>query len=175
MAGSVAARRYAQAAFEIAEDRGEVDRWLGDLRMAADVLRESRVARFLANPGVPFEKKRQILATNLSDVNPLTQNLLFLLVKKGHLQSLPDITDEFENLVNQWRGTEVAEVTTAVPLDDQEAAAIKQRLEGLTGKKIVLRQSVDPAIIGGVIAKVGDKLIDGSVRGKLATLRQRLR
>lgn len=174
MAEGVAARRYAQAIFEIAQERGEIDRWLSDLSLAAEVLKEPRVARFLINPDISFDKKRQVLSTSLGDLNPLALNLLYVLVRKGRIQALGDIQREYESLVNEWRGIEVAEVTTAVPLENEQADAVARRLEALTGKKIVLQRYVDPGIIGGLVAKVGDKLIDGSVRGKLAMLREQL-
>lgn len=175
MADGVAARRYAQAVFEIAKERKELDRWLDDLRLVAGVAEEPRVARFLADPDVPFEKKQLVLTKSLRGLNPLALNLLYLLIQRGRLQIVQQIRQEFEKLVNEQRGIEVAEVTTAVPLGDEEAAAVARRLESLTGKKIVLRQNVDAGIIGGVIARVGDKLVDGSLRGRLERLRHQLK
>lgn len=174
MAEGVAARRYAQAVFDIARERGEIDRWLNDLRLAAEVLSEPRVARFLANPDVRFELKQKVLAASLGEFSPLALNLIFLLIRRGRIQSLGTVVQEFENLVNEWRGIEIAEVITAVPLGDEQAGAVVRRLETLTGKKILLRQAVDPSIIGGLIARVGDRLIDGSVRGRLTVLREQL-
>lgn len=174
MAEGVAARRYAQAVFDIAKERGEIDRWLDDLRLAAEVLREPRAARFMANPDVPFDQKQKVLTASFGDFSPLALNLIFLLIRRGRIQSLGNVVQEFESLVNEWRGIEIAEVITAVPLGDEQAGAVVRRLEALTGKKILLRQAVDPSIIGGLIARVGDRLVDGSVKGRLAVLREQL-
>lgn len=174
MADGVAARRYAQAIFDIAQERGDIDRWLDDLRLASEVLGEPSVLGFMSNPDVAFGQKQRILMKSLGSLNPLALNVVYLLIQRSRLQTLSDILSEFETLVNELRGIEIAEITTAVPLSDQEAVAVARRLEALTGKRIVLQQSVDEAIIGGMIARVGDKLIDGSVRGKLTALRERL-
>jgi F-type H+-transporting ATPase subunit delta len=110
-------------------------------------------------------------------VNPLVIKLVLLLATKGKLAALDDIAEEYQMLVDNYRGIEgtaIAEVTTAVPLDEDYQLKIAQRITEIIGKPVLLRPKVDPAILGGIIIRVGDKLIDGSIRSKLAALRKDL-
>jgi F-type H+-transporting ATPase subunit delta len=100
-----------------------------------------------------------------------------LLAAKGKLAVIDDIAEEYQAQVDNYRGvegTEIAEITTAIPLDNDYQLKIAQRITEIVGKPVMLRPKVDPAIIGGIIIRVGDKLIDGSIRSKLAALRKDL-
>jgi F-type H+-transporting ATPase subunit delta len=104
-------------------------------------------------------------------------NLISLLLSKGKLFELDDITTEYQRLLDTYHGVEgaeVAEVTTAIPLDDEYKLSLGKRLTEIIGKPIVIKATVDPSLIGGIIVRVGDKLIDGSIRYKLATLNKEL-
>jgi F-type H+-transporting ATPase subunit delta len=103
--------------------------------------------------------------------------LLLLLAAKSRLALIDDIAEEYQALVDNYRGiegTEVAEVTTAIPLDDDYQLKVAERITEIIGKPVLLKPKVDPGIIGGIIIRVGDKLIDGSLRSKLAALRKDL-
>jgi len=174
VANTQGARRYAQAIFEIAQEGEQFDTWLSQLQAVSVALREPRVARFLENPDISFAKKQPIIAQSLKEMHPMVVNFVYLLTQRGRLGLLPQVTSEFERMVNDRRGIQVAEVTTAVPLEPLQVATITRRLEEMTGKKIILHQKVDPQILGGLVARVGDMMIDGSLRGRLEGLRAQI-
>jgi F-type H+-transporting ATPase subunit delta len=170
----VAAKRYAQAAFDIARERDELDRWVEDLRVIADLAAQPSVVEVLASSRVPFEDKERLLRSGLADVSPLALNLARLLVQKGRMALAGQVWDEYQRLLDEHRGRAQALVLTAVPLSEDEERAVAQRLRELTGKEIVLEGRVDPEILGGLVARVGDRLIDGSTRTRLLALRRQL-
>lgn len=174
MARKVHAGRYAQAVFEIALERGELDRWQSDLTKIASLAEDAALLAFLESPKIHFESKARLLSERLGEVNPLALNLVYLLVTRGRLSAVGDIADEYQRLLDAYRGIEQAEVTTALPLDDEDKLRLGERLGTIMNKKIVVKPKVDASIIGGIIARVGDKLIDGSTRSKLIALKNEL-
>ena len=174
MARKVYARRYSQAVFEIALETKQLDRWQSDLRRLASLAGDSDIVAFLENPKVPADKKTGLLSESLGDVEPLALNLVHLLMARGKLGMIADIADEYQRLLDGYRGIEPAEVTTAVPLDKADEQRLAEQLSVLTGKKIVIKTKVDPRVIGGITARVGGKLIDGSTRSKLVALKREL-
>ena len=170
----VAAKRYAQAAFDIARERDELDRWATDIQTIADLASQPGVLDILDNSRVPFDDKARLLRSGLADLSPLALNLAHLLVEKGRIALADQVRDEYQRLLNEHRGVAEATVITAVPISDDERRAVTQRLQEVTGKEIVLEAQVDPEIIGGLVARVGDRVIDGSTRGRLLDLRRRL-
>ena len=101
-------------------------------------------------------------------------NLLTLIVRRRRVESLPNIAREYPPPLQRRAGIVEATATSAAPLDDQELAALRSRLEQMTGGKVELETSVDPSLLGGIQVRLGDLLIDGSVRGRLERLRNRL-
>jgi len=174
MNGGQVARRYARAVFDLAVAEGDVDGWLGDLHLIQSFLSEVDIAMLLENPSIPFAAKREIVDKGLGKLGRLRQNFVYVLVTNGRVRAIDDIVAQFQALVNDYRGLAVAEVVTAVPLDDHESQRVTQRLEALVGKKIVLQRRVDPSILGGVVARIGDHLIDGSIASQLGALREQL-
>ena len=170
----VAAKRYAQAAFDIAREKDELDRWVEDLRVIADLAAQPGVTEVLASSRVPFEGKERLLRSGLADVSPLALNLARLLVQKGRIALAQQVREEYQRLLDEHRGMSHAVVFTAVPLSADEERAVAQRLRELTGKEIVLERQVEPEILGGLVARVGDRLIDGSTRTRLLELRRQL-
>jgi F-type H+-transporting ATPase subunit delta len=171
------ARRYSQAIFRMALQEKDLNRWQTDLRKVATLLKDNAVASLIANPKISGEEKSKMLSQRLGDVNPLVVKLALLLAAKGKLAVIDDIAEEYQALVDNYRGIEgtaIAEITTAIPLDNDYQLKIAQRITEIVGKPVMLRPKVDPAIIGGIIIRVGDKLIDGSIRSKLAALRKDL-
>jgi len=177
MANSTHARSYSQAAFKIALEEKELNRWQSDLRKIASLVKDEALFALLESPEVPFDNKAKVLSDRLGDINPQVLKMVSLLVAKGRLGMVGDIVDEYQQLVDNYRGiegAEVAEVTTAIPLDDEEKLKLAQRLTSIIGKPIVLKPKVDSSLIGGIIIRVGDKLIDGSIRSKLVALKRGL-
>lgn len=177
MTSNVYARRYSQAIFRMAMENKDLNRWQSDLRKAASLMRDNALFSKVADPKVTIEEKTEILSQRLGEVNPLAVKLVLMLAAKDRLALIDDIADEYQAQVDSYRGvegTEIAEVTTAVPIDNDYQLKLAQRITEIIGKPVVLKPKVDPKIIGGVVIRVGDKLIDGSVRTKLAALRKEL-
>lgn len=174
MARGTQARRHAQAVYEIARERGELERWQADLKAIATALAAPELVAFLGNPKVPLEAKIQLVGQSLPGANPLALNLVYLLIARRRLGLVEQLTLEYDRLLDAHRGLEHAEVTSAVTLNEGQKERLARRLASLTGKKIVLSVSVDPAVVGGLVVRVGDKLIDGSTRARLADLKKSL-
>jgi F-type H+-transporting ATPase subunit delta len=168
------ARRYAQAVFDIAREKKELDKWQSDLNKVAALSGDATVLALLEDPKVPFEAKAKLLSGNLGDIEPLALNLVYLLVARGRLGMLGDIAYEYQLLLDSYRGIERAEVTTAVALDAQDITELEERLGAMVGKKVVVEARVDSSLIGGVVARVGGKLLDGSTITKLMAMRKAL-
>lgn len=173
MADRQAAKRYAQAAFAIARDGDAIAQWRADLDDVAAVLADSDAAGWFAAPRVPVAE-RQAGAARALEVGPLALNLARLLIAKGRTMEAREVADAFNRLADEHEGLAQAEITTAVPLQDDQVAAMEQRLGEALGKQITATASVDSDIIGGVVVRIEDQLIDGSVRTRLRRLRQDL-
>lgn len=172
---STAARRYAEAAFEIARRDGTLERWLDDLRLLADVVADVDVARAVDNPAIPFADRREVLTKLLGPrISPQALNLALLLAQRGRLSAAPAVAAEYKRLVDRERGIVVATVTSAVPIEPADLEAIGARVREMTGARAEIATAVDPDLIGGVTVRIGDRLIDASVRGRLERLRDRI-
>ncbi|MDI7260417.1 MAG: ATP synthase F1 subunit delta [Thermodesulfobacteriota bacterium] len=167
-------KRYAQAAFDLAVERNELESWQQGLRKIADLAKDEELMALLQNPRLPFPAKKSLLEKRLGEINPLPFNLTLLLVSKGILRRGGDIYQQYNSLLDFHRGIERAKVTTALPLGDEEGEAISRRLAEIVKRKVVIDAQVDPSIIGGFIARIGDTLIDASIHQKLETLRRSL-
>lgn len=167
-------RRYAQAAFELAKERGELDEWKAGLEKLASVTKDEKLMVLMQNPKIGVSAKRELLGEKLGEVNPLILNLACLLVSRGMLKNAGSISQEYNRLVDVYHGIEHAEVVTALPLDDKESKEFSRRLEEMIGRKVVIETQVNPSLLGGFRAKIGDTLIDGSVRSRLESLRKAL-
>ena len=169
---STAARRYAEAAFEIARRDGTLERWLDDLRLAADVVTQPDAARVVDNPAIPFATRREVLGKLLEQrMAQPAYNLVLLLAKRGRLSAAPTVAAEYKRLVDRERDVVVATVASAVPLEKAELEAIGARVREMTGAQAEIVTAVDPELIGGLTVRIGDRLIDASVRGRLERLR----
>lgn len=174
MRPSTTARRYAQAAFDVAQEHGEVDQWANDLRMVTEQLSDPTVSGFFKDPEVTEGQKIQTVEQAFSGVRPEVLNLLKILVTRHRTHLLPAILLEFERLQREASGIEEAYVTVARQIDESEKASIQNGLSQATGKTMEIHTNVDPRILGGLIVRINDQLIDGSVSGRLQRLRQSL-
>jgi len=167
-------KRYAQALFELALERGEPENCRNSLNQAADTVADGRLMDILENPRLPFEVKKAILSELLGAMEPLVANLTSLLMTRGRLRTLGDIAKHYERLVDRHHGILRAEVLTAVPLNDEERERFSTLFSELVEHTVIIDSRVDPSILGGFKARIGDVLIDGSIRNALESLRKRL-
>jgi F-type H+-transporting ATPase subunit delta len=169
-----AARRYAEAVFELAKEEDRLDGWDRDLAHMARAFTNGDEALWLQNPEIPLTDKEALLDELLADTSEEARNLAKLLAGRGRGYLAPQILAAYRRDVEQERGIAHAQVTTAVPLSAQEQTAIHDRLVRVTGQQVTMELDVDPTIIGGIIVRIGDKLIDGSARARLIELKHRL-
>lgn len=171
-----AASKYAKALFELGEKAGCLDLYSTQLASIIAVFNShEQLRRFLFHPQVKAALKKDILAKIFGRENDhIILNFLMLLVDRRRISGINTIWDEFRRLVNAARNVEEAEVTTAVALGERAKIALQQKLTQVTGKEIILHTKIDVAIVGGVIVRMGDKLVDGSVARQLLDLRRTL-
>ena len=169
------AKRYSQAVFEIALERNELDTWQADLEKIASLGEDATLVAWFESPKFHFDVKAKLLSERLGDMNPLALNLAYLLVARGRLSMAGGIANEYQRLLDSHRGIERAEVTTAVPLDDEDKTRLAERLGAVVGKKVVLEPQVDSSVLGGIVARIGDKLLDGSTSSRLIALKRELK
>ena len=170
------AARYARALFIVTEKRGETVKALADLQGALAVVGPgTRVGASLASPQLRMQDKRKALQTAF-EKRVLRSVALFvdLLVRKKRLAELPVIATEFEALVERLQGVQRARVVSAVELSDAETRKLHATLEGWTKKKIKLTTEVDPSLLGGALVRIGDRVVDRSVRSLLDGMARQL-
>ncbi len=170
-----AARRYAEAAFQVALAESRLDRWQADLATAAQILGRPDVEPVVDSPAVPLAQRLEITSRLLEGrIAPATLRLVNLLVQRGRIGTLPRVSEEYTRLLNAHRGVITATVTSAVPLTADENAAILSRVEAMAGSRVELRTEINPDLIGGLTIQVRDRLLDASIRGRLERLRDQL-
>jgi len=174
VARRVYAKRYAQAIFEIALKANELDRWQSDLQKIACLSEDATIVAFGESPKFHFDDKVRLFSERLGDINPLALNLVYLLIVRGRLSVVGDIADEYQRLLDAHHGIERAEVTAAIPLANEDKLKLGKCLGTVVGREVVIKPEVDSSLIGGFVARIGGKLIDGSIRGKLLALGREL-
>ena len=164
--------RYARALFLLTEKRGETVAALADLEGVRELLSpQSRAMAFLAAPQVTLADKRKALSGALAGrVSRAAAAFVDLLLRKRRLGLLAEIAGEFEALVERSQGIRRAHVVSAVPLSDAERARLQATLEGFTKGGIKLTAEVDPAVLGGALVRIGDRVVDRTVRTLLETI-----
>jgi F-type H+-transporting ATPase subunit delta len=174
---SASAKRYASAAFSVATETGDYDAWLSALTDFARMLQMPSARTVFMSPAIPTSQKHEALDHLLPAAPPLVRNFLHILADRARLDEVPGIAEALRALINQRRGIVTAEVTTAIPLDAELERVVAQRLAAhfhADPQLMTIVSRVDPTIIGGVVARVGDQVIDDSVRERLARLRRSL-
>ena len=176
MIASQLALRYAEALYEIAAEKEALDGVEKELDIVEETLAEyGELATLLYHPQVPLAAKKETVVRVFGpQVADYVRNFLLLLVDKRRETALPAIIKVYRQLANKARNIAEAEVTTAMPLAEGDRQALAAKLSAVTGKTVVLNTRVDESIVGGVVVKIGDKLIDGSVVRQLETLKAAL-
>ncbi len=172
---ALSARRYAQAIFMIAEEKGDQEQWLADLEVLASSSRNPDFIAFIDSPKIETAKKTEVIGEAFGgSISDLALNLASLLASRNSVASLAAIADSFQELVDSKKGVERAEIVSAVELTDEQEKAIVDKLTQMVGKQLSVTAYVDESILGGYLAKVGDRLVDGSVKTQLEDMRREL-
>ena len=178
MTSRSAAARYARALLDVViNERGNPEQVEQELASVADTIaRHPELQRVLTNPAIPVSGKRGVMKelTSRATVSPVVAKLLVLLADGDRLGLLPELLDVYRERLMDYRQVVRAEVTTAVPLSQDRAAQLEQRLSELTGRRVTLTAKVDPSLIGGIVTRIGSTVYDGSVATHLETMKQRL-
>ncbi len=176
MRDTTIARNYAEALLALARKAGDLQAWgrmIDDVANAME--RDDRLRNFLEAPQIAAEQKNAVLAKAFEDRAPrLFLRYLQRLVKNRRQMLIPQIANEYRDLVDEVEGRVHAQVTLAKPIDDEQRAAIARQLTQKLGRTVVPQVRVNPNILGGIIVRVGDRVMDGSVRRRLSLLRGRM-
>jgi len=162
--------------FRVAEAEGELEAVEGQLYAFAKLLeRETRVREALHDPALPAENKRGLIRDAIGErANPIALNLLGLLVEQGRARDIPRIVGQLALVAAERRAHALAEVRSAVPLDEEQRRRLAEALSKATGRQVEVKVVVDPSVVGGLVARVGDEIFDGSVRSRLDEAKQHL-
>ena len=170
-----AARRYAEAAFQTGRADGTLDSWERDMATIGAMIDHPELRRLLQHPAIPFPEKERVLRAVMGRaVAAPAVNLVLLMARRGRPGAIRPMITHFAELLRRERGIALAEVRTALPLDDGQRADVAARLRSLTGSQVEMNETVDPDLIGGIAVRIGDRLYDASVRSRLERLRARL-
>ena len=177
MSVSIVARRYAKALLELGTELGTLDALVDEVTAFAAAWHASPELRnALENPLVAHDAKKAViveLATRLG-VSTTTRNTVLLLVDRRRAKTLPHLAQTLREMADTRKGLLRAEVTTASPLSDGYYSRLQVQLEAMTGKKVVVDRRTDPTLIAGVVTRIGDRILDGSLRTRLESMRDAL-
>jgi F-type H+-transporting ATPase subunit delta len=169
--------RYAEALFQIAQEQENIEQLEQELQSVVKIIADSRdLQKILYHPQITPEEKKVILKSIFAGrVSRVTVNFLYLLIDHKREFFLKDIVTFFMEMANQVRNLAQAQVTSAVELKGEEKKKLNEILEKIVRKRIRAEYSIDPSLVGGVVVRIGDRVIDGSVRTKLARMGEHLR
>jgi F-type H+-transporting ATPase subunit delta len=172
---STIARPYAEAAFAAAAEAGALERWAALLSDMARIAADGQMKALVSDPNVSTESVVSVFGALLPQADDAARNFLGALADNGRLELLPDIEAQFRALKAAREGSAEAEITSAFEIDPQSLGGLVSALERRFGRTIKPQLRVDPALIGGVLVRVRDEVVDASVRGKLAAMQSALR
>ena len=174
MARRGSAKRYAQALFEIAVQQDRLDQWVDDLGHVTGALENAELLALLEHAKIPLSRKVEAVDAVLPRVDPLVRNMLSLLVSRGLANMAPEVERGYQQLLNQLKGREEVQVTSVVPLAEGEKNRVTSFVSKLISREVLLDTQIDASLLGGLVIRVGDKLLDGSTRTRLDELGKRL-
>lgn len=178
MKQTILARRYAKALFAVGKENDAYEAYNETLQGIAGLYTSTpEVADALTNPLYPVDVREKVMAGLIDSigVDKIAANFLNLLVEKKRAEILPEIAEEFKIMVDDEKNISHGSVTSAVELSAELQTKVQATLEKITGKKVELSNSVDPSLIGGIVAKVGDLVLDGSIKTQLAGLKDSIK
>ena len=171
---TAAARRYARAVFELAQQDGDIEEWGRRLARVSELFSDPSVAAVLSNPTIATTQREALVATAPHLFDQEATNLARLLIESGRIGEASAINDEFELLADQAAGRLRATVTTAIELEKEDRDRLERDLSKSLGKDVRLTASVDRRVIGGLKLQYGDRIVDATVATRLQQLRRRL-
>ena len=174
MAQAISGKRYAQAIFDLAIENNQVELWGEDLAVVAHAFSDVEFSALLKHPDMSTADKMTATATVLAGVNPLIRNLVDLLVSKSSVDAIRAVYSGYTELLDSHLGRQRVEITTAVPLESGEEERINTFVRELVRRDVVLTTKVDESILGGLVIQIGDRLLDGSTKARLESLRNSL-
>ena len=170
----ILAKKYGRAIYEIAVEQHTLEQTEKDLKLIVSAISED-LKKLLSHPLLSKEIKKDTIKKIFADkVQPIVLQFCYVVIDKDRASILESMIDVYTSLAHEGLGVEEALVTSAAPLTGKQADALRAKLEEITGKKIIMRQEVDSALLGGFTVKVGDHLIDGSVARQLSTLKAKM-
>lgn len=175
MSGHPVAKRYAHALLELGAEQGNTEALREQLDALAEIFGQSKVFRTaMLNPSVELEERRNTVraVAEKLELNDTVKNFCLLLLDNDRFRILPHIVETFGKLVDDRSGNIRATLTSATELDDEQVKRIKKALSEVTGKNVVIEKDIDESLLGGVVARVGSRVYDGSVRTQLESLRE---
>lgn len=178
MTSLIVAKRYAKALLEIGREDGNFEQYGRELEEVAELFSESsELEAVLSNPAFELENRTQILVSLLAKlgVSPLALNFFRLLLDRGRIAYVRDIQKVYASLLDQERGITRVDISSAVALKDEEVTKLAAVLREVAGKEVEIALKEDPGLIGGVVARIGDLVLDGSVKTQLASLKETLK
>ena len=174
MAQKLSGKRYAQAIFDLALEKDQVEKWGDDLAVVAEVFEDADFAALLKHADMTSVDKLAATASVFAGVDPLVRNLVDLLVSKNSVDSIAGVYSSYTELLDRHLGRQRVEITTAVALESAETDRITSFVSGLIRSEVVLTTKVDESLIGGLVIQIGDRLLDGSTKARLDGLRSRM-
>jgi F-type H+-transporting ATPase subunit delta len=167
--------RYAQALFELASQEGKHEEWLAELKEVEEVLSNLDFQNLINHAEVPVTQKRAAVEEAFNDNHQMIKNLVLLLIKNSVTDCINDLVENYGNFLDTHLGRQRIAVTTAVPLSDSEIESMTKTVKQIVNKDVVLDTHIDEAIIGGVVIRIGDQLLDGSVKTQLNEMRKTIK
>ena len=170
---SRAAIRYAKAILDTAHAKGVATEVNNDMLAIVSALKDSaELMAFVTSPTTPSEAKLNALTEVFASASNITKGLFRLLAENKRFEILENVAVQYERLFEEMNGVEVAQVTTAVPMDSALESKVLAQILTLTNKKVVIKNMVDPSLIGGFVIRMGDKQYNASVAGRLQSLKR---
>ena len=168
------ARRYAEGVLQLAREENSIDLWRQELAKLDELLSDEVLVAAFQNPAVGPQRRLELAKVLAPELRPQTENFLRLLVEHQRTRDMPAIREAFDQMADEVAGIVHAVFTTAIALAKDDEQRYWQALERRLGRKVELTFGVDPGLMGGATIRIGDRLIDGSVRTQLDRLRQEL-
>lgn len=172
----IVAKKYGRAIYEIALEQNSLEKTEEELKLIAETIKDNaELKAFLTHPLLTKDAKKDTIKKLFADkVAPVVLQFCYVVIDKDRFDFLPDMVDVYTTLAHEGLGLEEALVTSAFPLSKGQADTLREKLAQLTGKKILMKQKVDEALIGGFTVQIGDRFIDGSVARQLQTLKTKI-